>query len=32
SPEGLACGECDACRLRKIGFEQAGIADPTPYK
>ncbi len=32
SPEGFACGECDACRLRKIGFEQASIADPTPYK
>jgi 7-cyano-7-deazaguanine synthase len=31
SPEGFACGKCDACRLRKIGFEQAGIADPTPY-
>ncbi|MDF1582574.1 MAG: 7-cyano-7-deazaguanine synthase QueC [Methyloprofundus sp.] len=32
SPEGFACGECDACRLRKIGFEQAGIADPTLYQ
>jgi 7-cyano-7-deazaguanine synthase len=30
--EGLACGECDACRLRRAGFEQAAVADPTPYK
>ncbi|MEQ1775864.1 MAG: 7-cyano-7-deazaguanine synthase QueC [Burkholderiales bacterium] len=29
--EGLACGQCDACRLRRAGFEQAGIADPTRY-
>ena len=29
--EGLACGKCDSCRLRKIGFEQAGIDDPTRY-
>ena len=28
---GLACGKCDSCRLRKIGFDQAGIADPTAY-
>ena len=28
---GRACGKCDACRLRKIGFVQAGITDPTPY-
>ena len=30
--EGEACGKCDSCRLRKIGFEQAGIADPTRYR
>lgn len=30
--EGLACGVCDACRLRKTGFEQAGVADPTHYR
>jgi len=23
---------CDACRLRRQGFEQAGLADPTVYK
>jgi 7-cyano-7-deazaguanine synthase len=28
---GEACGKCDACRLRIIGFEQAGIADQTRY-
>jgi len=28
---GLACGKCDSCRLRKIGFEQAGVGDPTRY-
>jgi 7-cyano-7-deazaguanine synthase len=31
SPEGLACGACDSCILRRRGFEQAGIADPTRY-
>ncbi len=30
--EGLACGVCDACRLRRTGFEQAGVADPTHYR
>jgi len=30
--QGRACGICDACRLRKIGFEEAGIADPTDYQ
>ena len=29
---GRACGVCDACRLRRQGFEQAGVADPTLYK
>lgn len=29
---GRACGVCDACRLRKAGFEAAGIADPTRYR
>ena len=30
--EGKACGRCDSCRLRRQGFEQAGIVDPTQYK
>jgi len=30
--EGRACGECDACRLRKIGFQQANISDCTKYQ
>jgi 7-cyano-7-deazaguanine synthase len=29
--EGRACGHCDACRLRKQGFDQAGVPDPTHY-
>ena len=31
SSTGLACGLCDSCRIRRKGFEQAGIADPTLY-
>jgi len=28
---GQACGACDACRLRRAGFAEAGVADPTRY-
>ena len=28
---GAACGRCDSCRLRREGFEAAGVADPTRY-
>ena len=30
--DGRACGVCDACRLRKKGFADAGIADSTRYR
>jgi 7-cyano-7-deazaguanine synthase len=29
--DGAACGRCDSCRLRRAGFEAAGVADPTRY-
>jgi 7-cyano-7-deazaguanine synthase len=29
--QGRACGRCDSCRLRRAGFESAGITDPTRY-
>ena len=29
--DGRACGHCDSCVLRRRGFEQAGVADPTAY-
>ena len=28
---GQACGQCDACRLRRLGFADAGVDDPTRY-
>ena len=31
SADGLACGRCDSCRLRRAGFEAAGVPDPTRY-
>ncbi|TAH40236.1 MAG: 7-cyano-7-deazaguanine synthase QueC [Elusimicrobia bacterium] len=30
--DGLACGHCDACRLRAEGFVAAGVSDPTRYR
>ena len=30
--QGNACGKCDSCRLRKLGFEEALIKDPTNYQ
>jgi 7-cyano-7-deazaguanine synthase len=32
SDDGLACGRCDACRLRRQGFEELGAVDPVKYQ
>jgi 7-cyano-7-deazaguanine synthase len=29
--KGRACGRCDSCRLRRKGFAEAKVPDPTPY-
>ncbi len=31
TPEGVACGLCDSCRLRLKGFSEAGVPDPVKY-
>lgn len=31
TPDGLACGTCDSCRLRRKGFDEAGVIDSTQY-
>ena len=31
TPDGLACGQCDSCRLRLKGFADAGLQDPVRY-
>lgn len=31
TPDGLACGVCDSCRLRRKGFAEAELVDTTPY-
>lgn len=30
-PDGSACGRCDSCRLRREGFDKAGLVDTTRY-
>lgn len=32
TPDGLACGACESCSLRRQGFVDARVADPTRYK
>jgi 7-cyano-7-deazaguanine synthase len=31
APDGAACGQCDACHLRRKGFEANGVVDPIRY-
>jgi 7-cyano-7-deazaguanine synthase len=32
APDGAACGVCDSCRIRRQGFIDAGVVDPTVYQ
>jgi len=32
APDGAGCGRCDACALRRKGFEDARVPDPTLYR
>ena len=32
TPDGAACGHCEACLLRLKGFREAGLEDPAPYR
>jgi 7-cyano-7-deazaguanine synthase len=32
SDTGVSCGQCDACLLRKKGFDEAGLVDPVAYQ
>jgi 7-cyano-7-deazaguanine synthase len=32
TPDGMACGHCEACLLRLKGFREAGMEDPAPYQ